>query len=455
MQANRMLSPLLGFALATFLAADASAQWSNIGIARLRLPTGGCDTPFGPANGELFAISANSWSEDSSALTLHRLYCIDGTVDRTRVDWSQRTGAWQVAWSYAGFLDTLTITIAAYPDPALVPLTEHRGLVLLDDESSESDGWLQTNVAQEIATPVLRPRVGENEILWAPPAFAGTSGTCESGGELVVPFFTGWNVYRLLRSDVPPGISTPDHYLCGPDLDCRTTADNGFVAFVPHVVAPDGLIHYSDTAIPSDPTLADYVYAVQPVKRGASRGGDADGDTITDEDLNGDGIPEFVDPAWVVGQNVARGLTGRIPAGPGFRKPILISPDSVTARDVRPRAQRRAAQLRLPAVRTCRRPVSPAHGGAVVPAIGAGRTGARRSGRLGPTAPRRGGPFWAFSAPKCRPGPRQYGRGDGLPAAAGLPLLALACAAKCCVLATMPALTSARETECQHASRSK
>ena len=334
MQANRMLSPLLGFALATFLAADASAQWSNIGIARLRLPTGGCDTPFGPANGELFAISANSWSEDSSALTLHRLYCIDGTVDRTRVDWSQRTGAWQVAWSYAGFLDTLTITIAAYPDPALVPLTEHRGLVLLDDESSESDGWLQTNVAQEIATPVLRPRVGENEILWAPPAFAGTSGTCESGGELVVPFFTGWNVYRLLRSDVPPGISTPDHYLCGPDLDCRTTADNGFVAFVPHVVAPDGLIHYSDTAIPSDPTLADYVYAVQPVKRGASRGGDADGDTITDEDLNGDGIPEFVDPAWVVGQNVARGLTGRIPAGPGFRKPILISPDSVTARDV-------------------------------------------------------------------------------------------------------------------------
>lgn len=332
------LSILLGLALAGMPAPDAPAQWSNIGIARLPSPAGSCDVPLGPADGELFAVPASGvpGSEDAYALALHRLYCIDGVIDRTRVDWSQRTGAWQVAWRHAASY-RLAITVTAYPDPAIVPLSGHRGLVLLDFERPELDGWLHTNVAQELPTPAVRPRTGRNELAWAPPILVGSGGPCETGGEVPATFFTGWNVYRLLRSDVPPQTSTPDHYLCGPDLDCRAMADNGFVAFVPHVVAPDGFVHYADTAVPPDPALADYVYVVQPVKLGMSSGrvgGDADADTIPDEDLNGDGIPEFVDPAGTIGGVVARGLTARVPVGTGFRKPILISPDSITVRDV-------------------------------------------------------------------------------------------------------------------------
>ena len=53
------------------------------------------------------------------------------------------------------------------------------------------------------------------------------------------------------------------------------------------------------------------------------------GTTVTDVD--GDGVPEFVDPS-----GTGSGLTGRVATGPGtFAKPILIGPDALSDVSIR------------------------------------------------------------------------------------------------------------------------
>ena len=302
------------------VAGRASAQIFATGVARVPGPGAACDAPLGPSSGELFITPMGRGGEEPSPL----LASIDGLVDPVRVDWDEATGAWFVT-EPTGALSTAApytlYTITAWPDPSIVPMTEHRGLLLLDADES-IDGWLQLDVAQEIPTPIARVGPGGADVAWSPLASTPTPAPCSVGPGAPAPFVDHWNVYELGASVVTPGISTPDHYLCGADLDCSTTADNGFVGTVPNVPEADGLLHFRDAA-----GTGSGVYVVQPVKRGAPTG-DSDSDGVPDEDINADGIPEFVDPA-----GVGRGLTARETIGATFRKPILISPDGVSLKD--------------------------------------------------------------------------------------------------------------------------
>jgi len=204
----------------------------------------------------------------------------------------------------------------------------------------------------------------------------GSGPTCRIGGDPVGTGFDdrpllGYNIYRLM--DVPPEISTPQHYLYGPDLRPRT-GDEGWVAFYPSGTGAggDGLdlsnpggplwendndptdcfgiegrdwdgdtdIDHEDDAIliyydvpglapnaphPDDLATGIFTYVFQPVlKGGPGRDSiiDCDGDTIPDLDLDGDTVPEFISPG-----GVGLGLTADIEGTRG----ILISPELVVA----------------------------------------------------------------------------------------------------------------------------
>jgi len=188
--------------------------------------------------------------------------------------------------------------------------------------------------------------------------------TCRIGGDAAGTAFddrpiAGYNIYRLCGATA--ATTTPRHYLCGPDLNCSTTADNGFVAFVPsgtgsggtglNLSTPaaaaatsdnnvadaygvqggpngtgaeqDAVLIFSDNVGISPKPLAnpqaacDYVF--QPVIKG-NASEDADADTIPDLDLDNDGTPEFISPQ---GATNGLGLTADL----GGNRVILISGD--------------------------------------------------------------------------------------------------------------------------------
>lgn len=295
--------------------------WSVVGVARGTGESPSCSEPLGPDDGELFALARGGPGEPTGLDATWKEWSINGVVDRYRLDWSQVTGAWQVATVGEPY-----ITITHYP--ATASAGTHPGAVLFDVGRRFGDDYLGLEVAQPIPAPLVSRGPGVNELAWPRLPIAGSLGACHSVGDEAAAFLVGYNIYRLLRSVVPPAISTPAHYLCGPDLDCASIADNGFVAFVPDdASATNGLMRYRDVGLSTDPALADFEYVIQPVKIGRPTG-DADGDGILDEDLDGDGIPEFVDPS-----GTGRGLTGRIGLAPAFSKPILISRDSADAQD--------------------------------------------------------------------------------------------------------------------------
>jgi len=179
-------------------------------------------------------------------------------------------------------------------------------------------------------------------------------GTCHLGGDTNVPGFdgrviAGFNVYRLDTAEVSAAASTPVHYLCGPDEDCSTAIDNGWIGFIPldPSVAGCGVDDapcvsqapsawpYAVEDLPGTPNVdiiyldrttrpgMEYSWAVQPVLRVNDTGHLADWNGMKALDLDGDGQPEFVDP----GRN-GLGLTvnGLVP---GALPLILISREMV------------------------------------------------------------------------------------------------------------------------------
>jgi len=208
--------------------------------------------------------------------------------------------------------------------PPAGPGTAHPGFLLMDSvPSSQIDlGW---NRIQEVPRPQPNSSLPPGEDLsWPALAQQGTDGRCELGGSvqpggfLFTPEVLGYNVYRLDTTVVPVDVSTPMHYLCGPDLDCNTAADNGWVGFAPHAPDANGEIRFTDsTANPSGANS----WVIQPVLWGPPTGA---WNGIPAEDIDGDTFVEFLDPS---GQG--RGLALKPRAWPGPWEPqILISADS-------------------------------------------------------------------------------------------------------------------------------
>lgn len=271
--------------------------------------------------------------------------------------------------------------------PAGEAATSHRGWVFVDVTPGDVADF--TNSATVISVP---------QALWplgAAPgaAFGGTAGsdpttgvdfrfravaelrrsftvaplTCEVGGDPSTDLFddrplAGYNVYRL--ANIAAATSTPQHYLCGPDLNCSAALDNGWIAFIPSGTGAGGggldLGNPDDAANVNDNNLTDafgvrdvtgdpragtaeayavliysdnpsiatrppanltdsFTYVFQPVLKGNANE-DADSDTIPDLDLDNDGTPEFISPQ---GQNMGLGLTADL----GGQRTILVSGD--------------------------------------------------------------------------------------------------------------------------------
>jgi len=206
--------------------------------------------------------------------------------------------------------------------------------------------------------------------------------TCRVGGDPAATDYAsraiaGYNIYRL--NNIPVGTSTPQHYLCGPDLNCGTKADNGWIAFIPSGTGAGGsglnlstpaaaaassdnnvndafgvqggpngtgveqdiVLIYSDNPGRSATAPANlqgvYSYVAQPVLKGtipASTGacgplygscrvGDLTGDTVNDAwDLDGDTSWDFVSPQ-ADGGTAGLGLTADLAGS----RTILVSTD--------------------------------------------------------------------------------------------------------------------------------
>jgi hypothetical protein len=265
--------------------------------------------------------------------------------------------------------ETVWVIITAYPGGA--PGGTHEGWIHTDNTPGLQEDMapgLEPNVIQRLrlptatagvvdtGNPAVDPTSGVDFTFEYLTEFGGNAGTlpCHLGGnqapiEAANRVFAGFNVYRInvTQSGVDAATSTPMHYLCGPDLTCGN-ADDGYVGFValngdcmtglciddPTSTAgsgPGGIevrggtepnVIFSDSPLfgTNDPNMdADqFTYVYQPVLKGDPS------DTwngFPALDLDGDGIPEFVDPG---GNGLGLTANGTSPAEPI----ILISGDA-------------------------------------------------------------------------------------------------------------------------------
>jgi len=257
--------------------------------------------------------------------------------------------------------------------PGALPGGSHEGWIVLDSSSGADMDATRVQSPQRLRLPRDEPggidfpsgRVEGVVIGFEyPTEFSSTPDVdlCYLGGNTDQTGFdgrviAGFNLYRLPAALIDPADSRPEHYLCGPDLDCARAADNGWVAFIPldprvagcgvddapcqsddplrwpyEIVDLPGTqnvdVRYVDQ--PPDPG-AEYAWVVQPVLRVNDIGNLTDWHAMAALDLDGDGLPEFVDP----GRNglglTANGLT--VPSGNGGGSTldlpiILVTADS-------------------------------------------------------------------------------------------------------------------------------
>ena len=270
--------------------------------------------------------------------------------------------------------ETVWVLVTTYPGGAADGA--HQGWFHIDNTPGLSEDMAPGPVPNVIQT-VRLPNATAGVIQGGDPALDDTTGVdvsfeyptefgggvdqvgtlpCDIGG-LQTPdnvfenrLFLGFNVYRInvTQSGLDAATSVPADYLCGPDGDCTTTADNGFVGFVqlgdfcsalcvddptdttgsgPGGVEDRGNtnpdIVFSDHVSfqPSDPGLTTdvFTYVYQPVIKGNPSG---TWNGMPALDLDGDTIPEFVSPG---GQGLGLTANGPTPTAPT----ILISSDVV------------------------------------------------------------------------------------------------------------------------------
>jgi len=275
--------------------------------------------------------------------------------------------------------DRVWVVITHY-DPADTNLTDHDGLMSVDSYPVGQNGNRQVLQALNITRPVpsgqqggtTAGRVTGFDVRFSaldefdptgnsiPNPVDTTPPNCQLGGDVNAAspgdsdqVIIGYNVYRLNAATTPSGISTPAHYLGGPDANYQTGADNGWIGFVTissvagpgrdvdvltgadldaagdlYGVEPGLSVIYSDAIhLPGAPATLNptappnsggnitgsYTYAFQPVLRmsgnlagfqvGAS-GTKVDRDglpgvcgAIDWVDNNGDTLAEFIDPS--------------------------------------------------------------------------------------------------------------------------------------------------------------
>jgi len=224
--------------------------------------------------------------------------------------------------------------------PGATPGTVHEGWILIDNGPAVDDGSVRPMSPQRLRVPVATPggidfgaqRVEGVVIEFEyPTEWSGHNpdvNFCHLGGDTDQTGFDGrviggYNLYRLPLTLIDPVVSRPEHYLCGPDLDCSTTGDNGWVAYIPLdprmagcgvddvpcqsslpllwpyevqdlADTPNADVRYVDQ--PPDPG-AEYAWVVQPVLRVNDIRNLTDWHGMKARDLDGDGMPEFVDPS--------------------------------------------------------------------------------------------------------------------------------------------------------------
>jgi len=257
--------------------------------------------------------------------------------------------------------------------PGADPGGTHEGWILLDSSPGTDGDSTREMTPQRLRVPTAVPgwvdfgprRVDGVRIEFEYPTEISSVpevGTCHLGGDtdqsgIDARAIGGFNLYRLPTTLIDPSVSRPEHYLCGPDLDCSTAGDNGWVAFIPLDPAVAGVgidivpsyssdpdlwpVAVEDLPItpnpdvlyvdyPPDPSIG-YAWVIQPVLR-------VETITVLDDwhgmktlDLNADGLPEFVDPGGNGLGLTANGLT--VPSGNGGGATpdlpiILITPEA-------------------------------------------------------------------------------------------------------------------------------
>jgi hypothetical protein len=247
----------------------------------------------------------------------------------------------------------------------------HEGWILLDSSPAADGDATRPQSPQRLRLPKDGPggidfptgRVEGTLVTFEyPTEFSGGPevDSCHLGGNTDQPGFdgriiAGFNLYRLDTTVVDRPDSTPHHYLCGPDLDCATAADNGFVAFIPldPAVAGCGIDDapcmsddpvqwpYEIADLPGTPNVdilfvdqppdpgGNYSRVLQPVLRVNDMAKLSDWYGMASLDLDGDTQPEFVDPG-----NNGLGLTNN-GLTPGTDPVILITLDTPFPRDAR------------------------------------------------------------------------------------------------------------------------
>jgi len=241
----------------------------------------------------------------------------------------------------------------------------HEGWILLDNGPGPDDDSVRPQSPQRLRVPVAvpgampsdgDPNTGFDVSFEYPTEFSATADvdSCFLGGNATVTGFdariiAGFNVYRLATADVAAATSTPMHYLCGPDLDCSTAGDNGWVGFIPldpssaagisiddpsaNTPDPDAYPVGVENRGATNPSVlfsdkpavldAEYSWVFQPVIRVNNIGNLGSWNGFASLDINGDGQPEFVDPSGTGLGLCANGAT------PGGDPVILVSLEAV------------------------------------------------------------------------------------------------------------------------------
>jgi hypothetical protein len=255
------------------LATPCLAQRAYVGVVAVDESPCAMGVPSPPPDADILALNAG-------APAIGVLYHLVGSPARSSVSWAPVSGSYQVIdrnFPSSGPQDPQAVVVTFRmpgDDPA-----EHRGFMTLFAVSAAPQLWQGLRILREVPTPTVTAAANGNDLDWPSVTNDGFF-DCPGPASPSLPRLAGYNLYRL--DGMPANVSTPVHYLCGPDADCATTSDNGWIALVPDAPGADGLVRYSDSAGRPDST-----YVIQPVLAGATAGS---------ADLDGDTSPELIDP---------------------------------------------------------------------------------------------------------------------------------------------------------------
>jgi hypothetical protein len=333
----------------------------------------------GPSDGAgLFQMrnSGSNTAVDANDIAYH-LY--NGSLTRI-CSYADANGIWKCvnnSFSSPPTSNMQTVWAIATVFPGGSPGGSHAGWMMYDNSPGLDDSSNRPNVMQKLRDVVAVAGSGTGaggpntgfDVSFEYPTEYGTNvigDFCFAGGDqtpsgLDTRLFAGFNVYRLAVADIAAASSDPVDYLCGPDRDCSTTGDNGFVKFVDltgtdvinvdnpgdtGTIDPDGKavsrtgvedrgaenahVIFSDDSAPD--MDASYAYVVQPVLRVGPGAPFTTWNGMQALDLDGDGVPEFIDPS---GNGL--GLTANGTSVPGDGNPVIfVTTDAVADGGVTP-----------------------------------------------------------------------------------------------------------------------